>query len=728
MFDSIPPEIVVSIGGKPAKEMLLHILKGMEAISRPFDFTLTFVSRNTTFDCKGSIGKPLAISFTLPQKERVFHGIITEFTQGITVKVQNLPLTEYKVRLRPNLYLLSLGSDYKIYQQKSVIDIVKSVLKENGVTEVKDKTQKSGRAVRSHCVQYGETFFDFFSRLCEEEGISYHFQHTAQGHTLILTDAPSAFSAISGEQEVPFIQTFLEKPPFHKILSCSVCDSLVPKGYEARDYNYEIPKTELNARVQGKGQGGTFIEYPGHFANVNEGTQLTNIRIQELEFPAHLVEGESTAMTFTAGASFSLKGHPRTDVNTAYTLAHVEHDFTIESLDEAQTPIYKNYFRGFPKSIPIRPARKTRKNLIHGAQTAIVTGPENAEIHRGPYGAVKVHFLWDRHGKKDDSSSWWIRSMQSLASHQYGGVIIPRVGDEVLIVFAEGDPEKPLIVGSVYNGENTPPYPEKEATKSGFKTHSSPQAKGYNEWYFDDDAGKEKGHLFLQKDGEAFISDSLKMIIDKGNEERNYQEGSRITKLEAKGNKEGNDTLHLTKGMFKIQIDKGNYNVTLGEGNAKFAISGATDWQVDKSHTAVVKENATVTVKGDLTVKVTGKVLIQGEDDITLKAGKNMIIQAGQNLTLKAGQNATLQSGQDTTVHAGKNLKQAASMNVEVTASMNYTAKASMAYKAEGQLNAEIKAGVQLKLGGTTIENQAQALFKVNAPMSMIGGGMVKLG
>ncbi|MDR1267611.1 MAG: type VI secretion system tip protein VgrG [Holosporales bacterium] len=719
MYERAAPEITLSIAGKKETALQLHRFTGTERISHPFTFLLTCVSNKSDFSGKSMIGKPLALSFPLTEKARVFHGMITEFTQGVTIKIQDLPLTEYQIQIQPSLHLLSLGSDYRIYQQQTALEILKGVLKDNGVTEVQDKTQKCGQAVRPYCVQYGETFFDFFSRLCEEEGISYYFLHTEQAHTLVLADAPDAFSTIPGGAPIPFLSTFVESPPLQHILSCSVHDRLVPKGYETGDYNYELPKTELKAQVRGTGYEGTVVEYPGHFANVQEGTQRTNLRIQELELPAHGVDGESTVIDFFAGGSFSMKGHARAEVNTSYILEQVEHHFSVDSPANAATPLYKNHFRAVPKTTPVRPVRHTPKNLIQGAQTAIVTGPPNTEIHRGPHGAIKVFFFWDRHGKRDDSSSCWVRTSQALASRQFGGVFTPRVGDEVLVVFEGGDPERPIVVGGVYNGENPPPYPEKEATKSGLKTHSSPNAEGYNEWFLEDEAGKEKGYLYLQKDGEALVKDSLKITLEKGDETRLYQEGSRTTTLEAGGDKEGNETLHLVKGTQKTQIDKGNYELSLGEGNAQFTIQGDTAWQIEGSRTTTVKKDVTLTVQGGLTIKVAGEILLQGEKDVTLKADKNLLLQAGQNITLKAGQNMTVQAGQDISQKAA---------NIKVAASMNYTVKASMAYKAEGQVNAEVKAGIQLKLGAATIASQAQAVFEVKAPAITIGGGMVKLG
>jgi type VI secretion system secreted protein VgrG len=328
----------------------------------------------------------------------------------------------------------------------------------------------------------------------------------------------------------------------------------------------------------------------------------------------------------------------------------------------------------------------------------------------------------------NDSSSWWIRTAQSFAGRQYGSVFTPRVGDEVLVVFEEGDPEKPIVVGGVYNGENVPPYPEKEATKYGVRTHSSPQSQGFNECFFDDKAGEEKGYLHLQKDGEVLIENALKHTLDKGDEQRTYVEGSRITSFEAKGEKKGNDTLHLTKGDLKVQLDEGNCEILLSNGAAKFDIKGTVNWQIEKSHTTFIKKDATVTVEGNLIMKVTGNILVQGEKEITFKSNKNVLIQAESNIILKAKQGIEMQSGQNISIQAGKEITQKASGNVTIEAGMNCSTKASMTCKIEGQLNAEVKAGLGVKLGGATIENQAQALFKANAPAILIGGGMVKLG
>jgi type VI secretion system secreted protein VgrG len=669
--------------GKDA--LILDRLDGVEQISQPFCFSLDMHSLSPTLDLSGLVGSEVKVSFKFGKGKRYFCGIVGTAEQGWTVRKDNNNFTHYQAKVYPKFWLLKFTRDYRIFQNKSALDIIKTVLQENGVTEIQDKTAGCGKRVRDYCVQYGESCFDFVCRLMEEEGIFYFFSHTESTHKMILADdSLQAEETVAGG--VPYISSLSDNPNFNVIHTLRLQEQVVAKKFAAADFNFETPSTHLYNKVTGEGSGGQIYDYPGLFMKTNEGDTVANHRIQDLEWNKKTLTGISTTPLFSAMFKFSLNNHPRADANKDYVLYQVHHRINQSALKGES--IYENNFVAFPKMVPFRPPRVSLKQLIHSTQTAIVTTKAGEEIWCDEYGRIKVKFHWDQRGTNDEKSSCWIRVAQLWAGSSWGGLFTPRIGMEVVVTFLNGDPDRPLITGCVYNGNNmAPPYAKSEPTKSTIKSNSSKGGGGFNEFRLEDKKGAEEIFTHAQKDKNSIVEDARTLLIKTGNDTTTIAQGSRLVTLrgdkgqrpqrgddtlvltkgsrlvdlKGAGSETGNHTLDITKGDNTIHIkkgneiktlDQGNQEVTLSSGNQTIKIVGTRDITVNKaeSHTnqdafkQEVTKDYTLKVTGSLMITVTGAVTVKTSADATIKAAGNLNLESGGNMTLKAGGNLALQA------------------------------------------------------------------------------------
>ncbi len=559
-------------------KLLLESFEGEELISGLFHFRLTMASEYDDLDFKQVVGKGAAITaIDKDGKKRHFHGIVARMVQnGMT----------YHFDLRPKLWELTLASDYRIFQNKTVPEIVKAVLQEQGITDLDDKLIGTYQK-REYCVQYGETGFAFISRLMEEEGIFYFFEHEQEKHTLVLADDGGAFKPCPNLSPVPV------KPEGKKaweeqdlVLSVSVEESVVAGQYQADDFNFETPTTELRSKVDGGKNTLRIYDYPGLYKTKDEGDAYGKKRLDEIEFPARLIGGESICRAFTSGFTFTLTGHSRDDVNTTYVLRSVNHSGARRH--------YHNSFIAFPSTVNFRPPRLTPKPRIAGTQTAIVVGKSGEEIWTDEHGRIKVQFHWDQLGSKDENSSCWIRVAQLWAGKNWGAMFLPRIGHEVVVSFLDGDPDRPLVTGSVYNGQQPVPYAlSDEQTKSTIKSNSSKGGSGFNELSFDDKAGSEVVQLHAQKDFKVDVLNDQTVTVG------------------------GNYTLKVT----------GNISI---EATGTVSIKAGGGLKVSSDATMEMKASATGTIDGG------GALSLKG-GTVEMKASTAGTIDGGGALSLKGG-------------------------------------------------------------------------------------------
>jgi type VI secretion system secreted protein VgrG len=577
--------------GKDALELLSF--EGTESISDPFHFTLVARTESAYVDPAALVGK--SIDVTLQGGDgiaRVFNGVVARLTQGSS---------RCTIEMRPWLWLLTLARNDRIFQNLDVIDILKKVFADYAGSAMRSDTVLTYAKI-DYCVQYDESDFDFVSRLMETAGIAYRFEHKAGTHTLVLVDDPAKFPACPNAATVPWqaLGPGGDWLADARIESVELERRAVADGFAAGDYNFTTPATAL----LGKAGQGRVYEYPGGFELKADADAVAKRRGEELAALAGLLHGTSPLRHLASGTAFSLTRHPADPFNGKYVLMAVTH--------RAERRGYENSFAAFPAAVPFRPARRTRRPRIAGAQTAIVVGPADKEIWTDRYGRIKVQFHWDRLGRNDENSSCWVRVAQAWSGKSWGAFTLPRIGQEVVVSFLEGDPDRPLVTGCVYNGDNPVPYalPENQ-TRTTIKTQSSPKAVGFNELRFEDKKDSEEVFLQAQKDLNVVVLNNAAETVKK----------DRTVTVE-----EGNDV---------FTVSKGDWTTSVATGNATHGVKGNSTVTIEGNSEETVSGNLTINVTGNVTIKASGSVAIEAGTGMTLKGGTTVAIEAGTALTLK---------------------------------------------------------------------------------------------
>jgi type VI secretion system secreted protein VgrG len=665
--------------------LILNAVRGTEGLSTLFRYELEMVSEDSEIDFTQIVGKTVTVKFEIGDgtDARYINGMVTDFSQhGGDPRVWS-----YRAVIRPSLWLGTRKLDCRIFQTMSVTDIIEQVLGEIGVTEVSLETTSTYEA-RDYCVQYNETVFDFLSRLMEDEGIFYFFRHEDGKHTLVLADDADVHAACPGMTDAIYRPGRVgARDDEDAIVQLAYTERVVTDNYAVTDYNFQTPGTDLAATAAGDGTGSDMevYEYPGGYTAKSAGDGRASLRVQEYEALSKALDGRGTIKAFVAGYTFPLVWHDREALNDDYVIGELSIDASVDS--------FENGFSAFPKSLAYRPARRTRRPRIPGTQTALVTGKSGEEIWTDEFGRVKVQFHWDREGEKDENTSCWVRVAQGWAGKGWGSWFLPRIGMEVVVSFLEGDPDRPLITGCVYNGEQVQPYtlPD-DQTKFTIKSNSSKGGDGFNEFRFEDKAGEEEVYLHAQKDWNTTV------------------ENARSTTIVA-----ADDTLIVEKGNRDFQVQTGDENYYI-KGTRTLKVDGAQDHTTGDGFTHDVTGDYTLKVSGDLTIDVGGNISITAGGNIAVDAGGNLDTVAGQNTTNEAGMNFANKAGMNLDNEAGTNLTNTAGMNLTDDAGMNLTLKsgmntestAGMSLKEEGGMSAEFKGGMSLKTeGGLTLDDKA---------------------
>jgi type VI secretion system secreted protein VgrG len=582
---------------------------GREAISETFLFDLELASSDASIDFAEVLGHPISITMSLPDGTSQYtHGIVTAFRQGGKSGDGSV---RYFARIEPWTALLRMNVQQRIFQNQAVPDILKAVFTALNLSDFKDSLTGNYTA-REYCVQYGESTFDFISRLMESEGIFYFFTHTASLHTMVLADDASAFTTLPGVTSITFDATGRSWEMSDVLTEGNLEQCLVPSQVSADDFNFVTPSTDLYSITKSTESSSfasvlSVYRYPGSFQTKNDGETSIGIALTSLESEQQLFTGGSNCRAFHSGGKFTLAEHYRTDANTQYVLRSVEHAY------QAASGAYTNSFSAFASARPFRPPQNTPRAEIRGIQTGLVVGKSGEEIWTDQYGRVKVKFHWDQSAAKDETSSCWIRVAQGWAGKQWGSLFIPRIGQEVIVQFLNGDPDRPVITGCVYNGEQTVPYtlPD-EQTKSTFKSSTSKGGSGNNELRFEDKAGSEEIFLQAQKD-------------------------LNVTVL-------NNHAATITKDS-SVTVSEGNRTVAVTKGNETHTVGGKRDITVtgDESHTNSAK--FTQSVSGDYSLSITGNLSISVSGSVSITSGTSFTNEAGTSLLNKAATSLTNQAG-----------------------------------------------------------------------------------
>lgn len=571
---------------------------GFEAISQPYAFELELVSERPDLDLHGLLHQPAFLM--LSSAGNGIHGLIYRIAQGDSGE----RLTRYQLGLRPHLAYLAHSYSQRIFQQLTVEGIIRQVFGAHGIQADAYRFQiGSTYPEREYCVQYGESDLHFIQRLCEEEGIHYHFQHSPDGHVLVFGDDQTSFPKLAPTLYRPGSGQVADEPAIKQF---SVRLATRTNQVTRRDYDFEKPRLLLTGEAAT--EAGPMLEdydFPGRFVDRERGKHLSQRALERHRHDAELAQGESDQPLLASGHFLPLAAHSRADWNDLWLLTELHHEGKQpQVLGEASsdcasadgfTQGYRNRFTATPWTAPYRPALSHPKPRVLGSQSAVVTGPEGEEIHCDEYGRIKVQFHWDRDGQTDEKSSCWLRVASGWAGDRYGALSIPRVGMEVLVSFLEGDPDQPLVTGCLYHTENPVPYDlPAHKTRTVFKTRSSPGGDGFNELRIEDRKDAEQIYIHAQRDWEQHIRHD--QIVHVGHERHDSVGANSYTELNAE----------------EHRITQGN-------------------------RLAEVKVDDHLTVNGSQHVRIATGQFIDAGQEIHLSSGMKVVMEAGSELTLKAG-------------------------------------------------------------------------------------------
>lgn len=659
-----PSLVFLPPGGMPQDLFRLADFQGVEEISSLFSYRLQLYSTDKNLAPDQLVGQPVAFGFTafrnhrgVPTSERMFHGIVRQFEAAQEQHRGRI----YHAEVVPTLWLLTLNRNCRVFQDKPLLEILRLVLQENGLTEFRTEHLKqpgSASTPLEYCVQFQESDFDFLSRLMEKAGVFYFFEHSANADRLHIADDPAAFL----ELDQPHLE-FLNSPVSEIVLRDRGSDiildwkhvySLRTQSWVMTDYNYlkhfagtaETPASLLSVTAGPSTQFKSVrksppevFDFPGGYQDSKYGSQLAKARIDGERARSHVVRGTTTSTQLSVGRTFQVFGHPIDSEN--------DHSFIVTSLCTGKSPLQN--LPDFPAleftCVPVdavpRPPLKTPVPRIHGVQAAVVVGPKDSEIHTDEHGRIRIQFFWDREGVRDGSSSCWVRCAHSIAGKGWGSFTIPRIGQEVVVTFVNGDPDRPLVTGVVYNGEQLPPWKlPANQTQSGLRTMSSLKGtpESFNELRFEDRKDEEQIYFHAEKNFQRVVEndDSLRVGFerkDPGNQKVEVFNNRDMT-VGCSDAKDGSQTVTIWK-HHKRTVLKGDETITIEKGNRSLTVSSGD------SLTEITKGDQKVRIAaGNRVVKVD-----KGNDLLTVGSGDLKIQVDGGSLEARAGRKILLQVG-----------------------------------------------------------------------------------
>jgi len=667
--------------------LLLRAFTGYEAISQLFRFDLDLLSEKPSISFDSIVGKPVTLNAVLADgSERYWSGYVSRFAQG----ANDGRFTSYRAEMVPWLWFLTRTADCRIFQNKKAPDIIQTIFQDLGFTDFSVRLHGSF-VERDYCVQYRETDFNFVSRLMEEEGIYYFFEHANGKHTLVLANDPGEHKPCPHQSTVRYELTAGGWQDDDVVLDCSAQQEFRTGAWAHTDYNFETPSTSLMVQASGKNKYEIY-DYPGEYRKRGEGDSLAHIRLEEQTTPTFVVQGMSDCRAFTSGYKFDLIDHYRIDLNQSYVLTAVRHTASIGSSYGGSggfsdgEPSYRNSFECIPAKTTFRPQRNTPQPVVQGCQSAVVVGPAGEEIYTDKYGRVKVQFHWDREGKMNENSSCWVRVSYPWAGKGWGGLNIPRIGQEVIVDFLEGDPDQPIIIGRVYNAQQMPPFGlPAGGVVSGFKSNSTKGGGGYNEVSLNDTKGTELIQIHGQYDMDTKIEHDERVNV--GN---NRTEGVGVDESITIGNnrteKVGVDE-SITIGSNRTRKVGANESITIGSNrtrhvganetvtiasNSTKSVGASESTTIGSSRTETVGSTETVTValmrthnvgvNDMLNVGAAQEVSVGGLQAITVALARTKSVGLAETETIGLAKTVTVGTdrktsiGKDDSLQVGKNI------------------------------------------------------------------------
>jgi type VI secretion system secreted protein VgrG len=666
-----------------ADQLLFSHLSGHEAMGRLFEFELELLRPEQlgSVDSSKLMGEGMTVEMAPTDgKARYINGAVVEFKHtGLVNRYYR-----YRATLRPWLWFLTLNANCRIFQDKSIPDIIKAVFAGYSFAEVEYHLED--HPVLTYCVQYRESDFNFVSRLMEHEGIFYYFKHIKGKHTLVITDSGNHYQHIDGYQNIPYFppenDANRERDHIYEWLnSQQVCTG----KFEHNDYNFEMPTADLTTKAELLSKSShnamEVYDFPGKYNQAQDGSKLSDKRIEELHGHGRLVHGAGNALGLQTGLEFTLKGFYFDAENVKHIVISASYEIGggggYVSGNENEGQIFSCNFVAINAKQSFRSLRSTQKPVISGSQTAVVVGKDGEEIWTDKYGRIKVKFPWDRDPEKHEKSSCWIRVSYPSAGKNWGGISLPRMGQEVIVSFLHGDPDQPMITGRVYNAVQMPPYAlPANMTQSGMKSRSSKGGTpdNFNEFRFEDKKGSEFVFLHAEKDQSIEVEhDEAHWVGHDRTKTIDHDEISHI-KHNRTETVDENETITIVKNRSE---DVGvNETISIGK-NRSETVGENESLEVGKNRERNVGENETITIGKKHTIDVgdTRQTTI-GKDDMS-NVSKKFVLDAGDEITLKSG-DASITLKKDGTIQIkGKDITISGSGQVGVKASSDLVLKGS---------------------------------------------------
>lgn len=644
-------------------ELLLTSFEGVELISDLFEFQVEVLSKNHSIKPQELIGKTITLTIQNDIK-RTFNGYVSRLVYG-EVKGENLKT--YRLTMVPWLWFLSKTNNHRIFQEKNTIDIVTEVFQDLGFNDYEFKTNDS-YATREYCVQHNESDLNFISRLLEEEGIAYYFEQKGDTHIMQIVDAANTYELCKetgltysrGNQHDTQINRWEHVYEFRK------------GKWTLNDYDFKQPtKSQLQttASTSKFANTGNYEHYeysPYHdFSGIKN---LTKKRIEAEETPLDTIEASSDCSSFYAGGKFKLSKHTVKEEQGNYIITAIRHRAFDNSYlaGKGSGSDYSNDLACIPDKVHFRPLSIHQKPWMQGPQSAIVVGPSGEEIYIDSFGRIKVQFHWDREGKKDESSSCYLRVMQPWAGPGWGTSFIPRIGMEVVVNFFNGDPDRPFVTGSVYNDVNKPPYSSK--TQSGIKTRStkSGSASNCNEFRFEDEKGSEQFYLHAEKNMDTEVENDETLSVD---HDRTKSIGNNETSSIGKNRDK-------TVGENQSESIGKDKSISVGDNHTE-SIGKDKSLDVGKNHTESIGSDMTLTVGKDLSEDIGDNMSVNIGKDMTINVGKNLGVVAADSIVFKTGSASITMKKNGAITIKGKDITVQGSGKINVKASSAVSIKGS---------------------------------------------------
>ncbi len=640
---------VIAVGTALGEDaMILRRFQGREALSELFSYQLEMDSENHRVDYAQVLGTNVTVRLEMPGGgTRYWNGFMSRFRQA-GVSPEGLAI--YHAEMVPWLWFLTRTADCRIYQKKTVPQILEDVFARFGFTGYRLELNQT-YPEREYCVQYRETAFNFVSRLMEEEGIFYYFAHENGRHEMVIVDSRARLRAWPGYEEIPFLGPGRSAAPGEVLSAWNAEYTLVPGAYVQKDYNFRTPAANLEAAASVERphpqSAYEVYDYPGLHEDYDAGVRYARTRIEELQWQHAVYRAVTNARGVAPGCLLKVRGHPRTDASTEFLVVSAEYRVWpgVRAEQHHEDEEYVCEFQAIRADEPFRPLRRARKPVIEGPQTAVVVGPAGEEVYPDEYGRVIVQFHWDRQGQADENSSCWIRVAQLWAGRNWGAMFLPRIGQEVIVEFLEGNPDRPIITGRVYHAQNMPPYPlPDEKTKSTIKSNSTKGGGGFNEIRFEDKKGSEQLFVHAERNQDVRVkNDSLEWV---GHDRHLVVKHDQIEKVE--GSK------HSTVSGDRLSRTGGDRADTIA-GNRLTRIRESDHLTVDQDQSTHVKGE--VGFKGDKNVsqEAGAKISVKAGTDIHEKAGMSYALEAGQEVHIKGGMKVVIEAGLQLSLKMGGN-------------------------------------------------------------------------